>query len=70
MRSEPPLGSSIMVTSRPSVDLPQPDSPTTASVFPALKVKDTPASALTMPVPPNKPAPDLVAAAQILAPRE
>ncbi len=55
MMSEPALGSSIIVTRRPSVDLPEPDSPTTASVLPALKVNETPASALTRPVPPKNP---------------
>ena len=36
---------SIMVTTRASVDFPQPDSPTTASVFPASSAKLTPSTA-------------------------
>ena len=47
MISEPPVGGSIIVTIRASVDLPQPDSPTTASVLPASSVKLTPSTART-----------------------
>jgi hypothetical protein len=41
----PPVGCSISETMRASVDLPQPDSPTTASVLPARTSKDTPPTA-------------------------
>ena len=43
--SVPALGFSISVTMRASVDLPQPDSPTTASVRPGSSVNDTPPTA-------------------------
>ncbi len=46
----PAVGSSSRVTSRPIVDLPQPDSPTTPSVSPALTVKSMPSTARTAPV--------------------
>ena len=39
------VGASISDTMRASVDLPQPDSPTTASVLPARSVNDTPPTA-------------------------
>ena len=38
-QQRPRVGGSIIVTSRASVDLPQPDSPTTASVLPASTVE-------------------------------
>ena len=44
--SEPAVGFSIRVRSRASVDLPDPDSPTTASVRPACNENDTPDRAL------------------------
>ena len=43
--SAPAVGGSISVNSRASVDLPEPDSPTTASVRPASSENDTPSSA-------------------------
>jgi hypothetical protein len=43
--SSPLVGSSIIVTSRARVDLPQPDSPTTARVLPGVSLKETPATA-------------------------
>jgi hypothetical protein len=43
--SAPLVGASIIVSWRASVLLPQPDSPTTASVLPACNVNDTPSSA-------------------------
>ena len=43
--SVPAVGASIMVTMRASVDFPQPDSPTTASVRPASTSNDTPQTA-------------------------
>jgi hypothetical protein len=46
--SEPEVGVSIMVTRRARVDLPQPDSPTTASVWPRLTVKLAPSSAFSV----------------------
>ncbi|MNP73681.1 hypothetical protein D3C76_1704330 [compost metagenome] len=45
--SEPEEGSSIKVRARARVDLPQPDSPTTARVLPASSSNDTPLSART-----------------------
>ncbi len=45
----------VRVTRRARVDLPQPDSPTTASVRPASRVKLAPARALTVAAPPNMP---------------
>ena len=45
MVSAPEVGGSIRVTMRASVDLPQPDSPTTASVRPGSTAKDTPLTA-------------------------
>ncbi|CAJ8933490.1 Uncharacterised protein [Burkholderia pseudomallei] len=47
----PALGGSIIVSCRASVDLPQPDSPTTASVLPRARENDTPFSAFTVPWP-------------------
>ena len=49
----PAVGGSIRVSWRASVDLPQPDSPTTASVRPRVSAKDTPFRALTVPLPPR-----------------
>jgi hypothetical protein len=46
----PSVGSSRRVTSRPVVDLPQPDSPTRPSVSPAISWKSIPSTALTAPV--------------------
>jgi hypothetical protein len=46
--SEPEVGVSIMVTRRARVDLPQPDSPTTASVLPRSTVKLAPSSAFNV----------------------
>ena len=43
--SVPALGFSIRVTSRASVDLPQPDSPTTASVLPVSSENEIPFTA-------------------------
>ena len=43
--SVPPVGFSISETMRASVDLPQPDSPTTASVLPASMANETPPTA-------------------------
>ncbi len=48
MRNSPFVGSSIKVSSRASVDLPEPDSPTTASVRPGCSVNDTFCSAFTV----------------------
>ena len=48
MLSEPAVGCSIMVTRRARVDLPQPDSPTTASVLPRSSVKLAPSSAFSV----------------------
>jgi hypothetical protein len=48
MSSEPELGFSISVSRRASVDLPDPDSPTMASVLPASSVKDTSVNACTI----------------------
>ncbi len=45
----PDVGSSRRSTSRPVVDLPQPDSPTSASVSPASTSKLTPSTACTIP---------------------
>ena len=53
--SSPPLGASIMVMMRASVDLPQPDSPTTASVRPRSTFRSMPLSARTVRAPPNMP---------------
>ena len=47
----PDVGVSIIVSCRASVDFPQPDSPTTASVLPRLSENDTPLSAFTVPWP-------------------
>jgi len=44
---EPPVGSRRRAIQRAIVDLPQPDSPTTPSVSPAISVKLTPSTALT-----------------------
>ena len=43
----PEVGRSIIVTMRARVDLPQPDSPTTASVRPAVSEKLAPATAFS-----------------------
>ena len=43
--TSPAVGFSISATMRASVDLPQPDSPTTASVRPASIVNETPPTA-------------------------
>src|SRR2546430_5073261 len=45
----PPVGSSSRVTSRPVVDLPQPDSPTRPSVSPGRIAKSMPSTARTAP---------------------
>ena len=55
MLSTPAVGGSIRVIRRPSVDLPDPDSPTTASVSPRASVKLAPATAFTDTVWPNSP---------------
>src|SRR5207237_379631 len=46
-RMRPAVGSLSRSTSRPTVDLPEPDSPTNASVLPASTVKLTPSTAFT-----------------------
>jgi hypothetical protein len=46
-------GRSIRVTKRARVDFPQPDSPTTASVWPALRVKVASLRARTVPADPK-----------------
>ena len=46
---EPLVGSSRRSSSRPVVDLPQPDSPTSPSVSPRLTSNDTPSTACTAP---------------------
>ena len=46
---EPLVGSSRRSSSRPVVDLPQPDSPTRPSVSPRLTSNDTPSTACTAP---------------------
>jgi hypothetical protein len=51
----PAVGDSIIVTVRASVDLPQPDSPTIASVRAWWSVNDTPSSARTTAWPRRKP---------------
>ena len=53
--SAPAVGVSIIVTCRASVDLPQPDSPTTASVRPCTSSNETPSSARTSIVPRRNP---------------
>jgi len=53
--SEPLVGVSISVSWRASVLLPQPDSPTTASVFLGASVKLTPLSAFTVALGRNRP---------------
>ena len=55
MFSEPDVGSSIMVMSRANVDLPQPDSPTTASVLPRSIAKLAPSSAFSVAWPEKAP---------------
>jgi hypothetical protein len=55
MRSVPPLGGSISVTSRASVDLPQPDSPTMPSVLPVSSVNETPSTASSVADPTKTP---------------
>src|SRR5215510_15024825 len=45
----PPVGSRSRITVRPSVDLPQPDSPTRPRVSPALISRSTPSTACTWP---------------------
>jgi hypothetical protein len=49
-RTVPAVGSTSRIRSRPVVDLPQPLSPTRASVSPRAMVKDTPSTARTAPV--------------------
>ena len=56
----PPVGSSSRVTSRPVVDLPQPDSPTRPSVSPARTVKSMPSTARTAPTLRLKKAPRVI----------
>ena len=52
----PAVGSSSRISVRPSVDLPQPDSPTSPSVWPGISSKLTPATARSAPtVRPNTP---------------
>ena len=46
---EPPVGSSSFDTTRPVVDLPQPDSPTSPSVSPGATENETPSTARTAP---------------------
>src|SRR5215831_7699429 len=46
-RTLPSVGSISRSASRPTVDLPQPDSPTSASVSPASTLKETPSTART-----------------------
>ena len=48
-RTEPPVGSISRRMSRPTVVLPQPDSPTSPSVSPARTSKSTPSTARTWP---------------------
>src|SRR5437879_8013178 len=45
----PSVGSSSRITARPSVDLPQPDSPTRPTVSPVLISRSTPSTACTWP---------------------
>jgi len=54
-RNSPAVGVSINETIRASVDLPQPDSPTTASVLPGMTVKETPPTACSSPGARKKP---------------
>jgi hypothetical protein len=51
----PEVGGSIIVSMRASVDFPQPDSPTTASVEPRSTSKLTPLTACSSLVLPNMP---------------
>ena len=53
----PSLGGSRRAAIRARVDLPQPDSPTTASVVPRARVNDTPSTAFTTPRRPSRPPP-------------
>ena len=53
--SVPREGGSIIATMRARVDLPQPDSPTTAKVLPAASVKLTSATACRVAVPRMRP---------------
>ena len=46
----PAVGFSRLISTRASVDLPQPDSPTTPSVSPARRSNETPSTALTWPM--------------------
>ena len=48
--TEPESGSTSRSTERPVVDLPQPDSPTSASVSPAFRLKETFSTACTRPL--------------------
>ena len=48
MAKVPDVGGSIMAIMRASVDLPQPDSPTTASVFPCPSARLTPSTAFSV----------------------
>ncbi|KAG0925834.1 hypothetical protein G6F31_018600 [Rhizopus arrhizus] len=56
-RIAPSVGCTSFIRRRPVVDLPEPDSPTSASVSPARRVKDTPSTACTLATTlPNAPA--------------
>jgi hypothetical protein len=57
MNSSPALGASISVMMRARVDLPQPDSPTMASVLPFSTEKETPFTACTVRAGRNMPPP-------------
>ena len=48
--TSPPVGSSSRMMVRPVVDLPQPDSPTMATVSPRLTLSETPSTAFTWPI--------------------
>src|SRR6478609_3610759 len=48
--AEPPVGFSSPQSRRATVDLPQPDSPTSPSVSPGYRSKETPSTALTAPI--------------------
>ena len=64
MSSAPRVGLSIIVSSRASVDLPEPDSPTTASVRPASSENETFCNALTLAWRAKQPARHRIFAAQ------
>ena len=55
IHNSPPVGGSIIVIWRAKVDLPQPDSPTTARVLPRASSNDTPSSARASPLGFNQP---------------